>query len=201
MIYRLCLDRQVLGVVFTSFRKHRPLETIDTETHLVFCDLVTSVLNAKRLQERLQQHTVLIWMSMLEDSWRHSLVQKAGAIRNYVYVTRRGLDRLPPEHAPVTKMRGYLGEIDRLAADISDAPVRVPSSWESQPERIVLASLLEEVAQREAKSLGLQTGLVVLITTEVADLGGADIIGYRRWLIYAIEILLQNAEQAKHFWA
>jgi signal transduction histidine kinase len=93
-------------------------------------------------------------------------------------------------------MPEIINEVDRLAAEIAGAPPRVPQSLEMEPELFPLAPLLEEVAQREGKPSLLHAGPPLEIRTDVESLGGVQIQGYRRWLIYALEALLQNARNA-----
>jgi signal transduction histidine kinase len=87
-------------------------------------------------------------------------------------------------------------EIDRLAKEIASAPPRVPQSWEMEAEAVPLAPLLEEVARREGKRSLLRAGPPIEIMAEVEALGGVQVRGHRRRLIYALEALLQNARRA-----
>jgi GAF domain-containing protein len=201
VVYPLRLENEPLGLLFASYRYRKEPAADEIEAISLFADLAALVMHETRLQEelgrtqrRLERHTFLTWVSMLEDTWRHSLVQKAASIRNYVAVLQR---RFSSDATQVMKgMPEIINEVDRLAAEIAGAPPRVPQSLEMEPELFPLAPLLEEVAQREGKPSLLHAGPPLEIRTDVESLGGVQIQGYRRWLIYALEALLQNARNA-----
>ena len=119
---------------------------------------------------------------MLEDSLRHSLVSKGRpAFVTTLTLARTRLQKIEQD-AEVAWVLDYLAKIDRLAFEISDAPVRVPQSWEMEAEPIRLRGLLEEVIQRtcdsaEAGSIGKYRRDLVLDQVEAGSMG------YRRWLI------------------
>ncbi len=194
VVYRLRVEDDVFGLLFVNYRKTLAAKDIDIGTMRIWADLAASLIRSSRLQERIQSHTILVWMSMLEDSWRHALVQKGAAIRNYALVAQTHLDSIKASPPVRRSIESSLLEIDRLAQEIADAPVRVPQSWEVQSERIPIKPLLEESARRVSRSAELQQ----LERPAVADwalspLEGVEVVGYRRWLIYALEALLQNA--------
>jgi len=150
-----------------------------------------------RTRQRLEARTILTWVSMLEDTWRHSLVGKASSIRNYVETARRALEGDQTLLDPYDTIRQSAGQIDRLAKEIADAPVRVPQSWEMQQEVFPLAALVEEVAQRENLPFRLRGSEErIRVNTALEALGDAQVRGYRRWIINVLEILLQNAYRA-----
>ena len=200
--YRLMADNTDMGLLFANYRRVRHVSEDELRAIRVLGDIAAAVLKESKLQDqlnetekRLQRRTVLTWMSMLEDSWRHSLVSKAAGIRNYTYSARTRLQKIEQD-AEVAWVLDYLAKIDRLAFEISDAPVRVPQSWEMEAEPIRLRGLLEEVIQRtcdsaEAGSIGKYRRDLVL-----DQLKQVSILGYRRWLIYAMECLLYNALNA-----
>lgn len=203
IIYPLRIEDQSLGLLFASYRYHKEPASDEQEAIGLFADLAALVVHEARLREelgrtqrRLERRLFLDWVSMLEASWQHSLTQKAATILNYTAALQNRLDQCyqqPPAMAGVSET---IKEIDRLAREIASAPPRVPQSWEMEAELIPLAPLLEEVAQREGKRSLLRASPPMEIRTEVEALGGVQVRGYRRWLIYALEALLQNARNA-----
>jgi GAF domain-containing protein/ActR/RegA family two-component response regulator len=194
VIYRLRVDNDVFGLLFVNYRKTLAAKNIDIGTMRIWADLAASLIRSSRLQERIQSHTILVWMSMLEDSWRHALVQKGAAVRNYALVVQTHLDSIKAPPPIRRSIKSSLLEIDRLAQEIADAPVRVPQSWEVQSERIPIKPLLEESARRVSRSAELQQlERPALVDCALSPLEGVEVVGYRRWLIYALEALLQNA--------
>lgn len=202
-IYPLRVEERALGLLVAGYRQHRELSPSQQEALELLASLAALVLHEAQLREelgqsqkRLERRTFLTWVSMLENTWRHSLVQKASAIRNYAEVLQRQLDRCRASPSNWPGIGETVGEIDRLAKEIAAAPPRVPQSWEMEEEMIPLAPLLSEIALREAKTASLSAGEPFRIQTCVDALGGAQVWGYRRWLIYAIETLLENARHA-----
>jgi signal transduction histidine kinase len=63
-------------------------------------------------------------------------------------------------------------------------------------EYVPLAPLLMEVAERARKSSSLLYSNSSQIDADVDRLGGIQVRGYRRWLIYMLEAVLQNANHA-----
>jgi two-component system response regulator (stage 0 sporulation protein F) len=202
-VFPLHVEGEAVGLLFASYREPQVFSAAEKEAVSLFADLAALLLHQARLgdelgqtKQRLARRLILDWVSMIEASWRHSLVQKASAIRNYAAILRKRLEQkatLPPAMEGIPAV---VAEIDRLAAEIAAAPPRVPQSWEMEGEILPLASLLEEVAEREGKPSLLRAGPPVEIRTDVESLGGAQVRGYRRWLIYALEALLQNARSA-----
>lgn len=203
VIFPLRFEGEFLGLFFANFRRPKDFSIDEKETIELFADLATLVLYESHLgkelsetQKRLDRHLILVWVSMLETTWRHSIVQKAAAIRNYGAVLLKRLDLLSEAHPVFSDFPTAIENIDRLANDIANAPPRVPQSWEMEAESIPLASLLKELADREGKTASLQTMQSIKIISEVDALEHVMVSGYRRWLIYALEALLQNARNA-----
>jgi GAF domain-containing protein/CheY-like chemotaxis protein len=203
IIFPLRVDEEFLGLFFANYRKPRDFSSEEKETIGLFADLAALVLHESRLgaelsetQKRLDRHLILVWVSMLENTWRHSIVQKAAAIRNYAAVLIKQLDQLLEIHPAMRNVPATIDTIDKLANDIANAPPRVPQSWEMVAEPIPLGSLLKDVAEREGKTPSLQTGPLINIQTDVDALGNVQISGYRRWMIYALDALIQNARGA-----
>jgi GAF domain-containing protein/ActR/RegA family two-component response regulator len=205
IVYPLRVEIEPLGLLFANYRYHKEPTSDELEAIGLFADLAARVLHEARLREelgrtqkRLQRRLFLDWVSMIETTWRHSLVQKSAAIRNHTALLQRRLAQFatsPP--ATMECVQETVAEIDRLAEGIAAAPPRVPQSWEMEAELVPLAPLLEEVAQREeGKPSPLRAGPPIRIRVAVETLGGVQVRGYRRWLIYALEALLQNADSA-----
>jgi signal transduction histidine kinase len=190
-------------LLLAGFRRLREVEKDELETIALFADLAGMVIRELQLQEalgltqkRLERRLFLDWVSMLDNTWRHSLVSKAAAIRNHVAVLKWHLERSGPSLLSIQDVPTSLASIDDLAQEISDAPPRVPQSWELEEELIPLAPLLQEVAQREGRKSTLRLGEQAEIRIDIDELAGAQVRGYRRWIIHALEALLQNAYKA-----
>jgi signal transduction histidine kinase len=102
--------------------------------------------------------------------------------------------QLRPELTP--SVQEIIAEIDRLAADIANAPPRVPHDSEMKSEWVPIGPLLQEIAARERRSRRLRNETPHEIRVNIKDLGGAQVYGYRRWLIYIFECLFNNAYNA-----
>jgi signal transduction histidine kinase len=89
-----------------------------------------------------------------------------------------------------------LSKIDSQAKEIQNAPPRIPEKWELEQELIPLASLIEGVCEDAKTTAALRAGPKILIQREVGGLDGAQVWGYRRWLIYLMEALFQNARRS-----
>lgn len=202
IIFPLRAEGEFLGLFFANYRKLKNFSREDKEAIGLFADLAALVLHESRLgaelnetQKRLDRHLFLVWVSMLENTWRHSIVQKASAIRNYAAVLSKQLSQLATHPPQMHSVPMVIENIDKLANDIANAPPRVPQSWEMMADIIPLRALLREVASRESKPL-LQPDSSIEIQTYLEDLGNVQVSGYRRWLIYALEALFQNARNA-----
>jgi GAF domain-containing protein len=203
IVYPLRVEGESLGLLFASYRYHKEPTPDEEKAIGLFADLAALVLCETRLREelsqtqkRLERRLFLDWMSMIETTWRHSQIQTAAAIRNHTAILQRRLARRTTVPSAMNGLFETVSEIDRLAEKIAAAPPRVPQSWEMEAELFPLAPLLEEVAQRETKSFSLRAGPPMEIIAKVEALGGVQVRGYRRWLIYALEALLQNARNA-----
>ena len=91
-IFPLYVDEEPLGLLFANYRYPRQFTSGEVKQVGLFADLAALALylgqlrgRLDRSQERLGRHTFLIWVSMLQDTYLHSLVQAASAIRNHVY--------------------------------------------------------------------------------------------------------------------
>jgi signal transduction histidine kinase len=147
-------------------------------------------------QKRLQRRLFLDWVTMIDNTWRHALVGRAAAIRNHVASLWRYLGRTAPALLSEEGIPETLSDIDDLAREIAKAPPQVPQSWELEEELIPLGPLVQEVAQREGRKSTLRLGEQVEIEVDMEGLAGAQVRGYRRWIIHALEGLLQNAYKA-----
>jgi GAF domain-containing protein len=199
----LRVEGMPLGLLFAGYRSHQEIDADELETIALFADLAGMVIREIRLQDalghtqkRLQRRLFLDWVTMIDNTWRHSLVGKASAIRLQLASMKRHLRRAAPHVLSAEGIPQTLKDIDNLAKEISKAPPRVPQSWELEEEPIPLAPLVQEVAQREGRKSTMRLGEGIDIEVDVSDLGGVQVRGYRRWLVYALEGLLQNAYKA-----
>lgn len=203
VIYPLRVEGEPLGLFVALYGCAQAILPESLETVGLLGDLAGLVIHEIRLvealghtQKRLKRREFLDWVAMLENTWRHSLVGKAAAIQNHVGILEKRLERSTNLAEAMEGVPTSVREIGRLAREIASAPPRVPQSWEMEEELLPLASLLEEVAQREGQPLESRAFLPIETKVEVQGLGGVQVSGYRRWLIYAIEALLQNAGNA-----
>jgi signal transduction histidine kinase len=198
VICPLLVEGALLGLLFAGYRCRKEITPDQVGAIGLFADLAGLVIHELRLQKtlrqtqkRLDRRLFLDWVTMVENTWRHSLVSRAAAIRNYAAVAQTRLER-----SGGGSLVGAISHIDRLASEIASAPPRVPQSWELEEELIPLSPLLQEIAQRESKHLVARGTRRSEIETDVHKLEDAQVRGYRRWLIYAFESLIQNAQNA-----
>ena len=196
----LRVEGESLGLLFGNYRKliapsKDSLEALklfaDVAAHALHRARLNTLLNEKQMREE-RQH-LLVWVSMVEDMWQHTLVQKASAIRNHAFTLVKRLERHPRLPDSMSSVPEILKEMEHLAEDIANAPPRVPRAEEMMKELVPIGPLLQEVADRETSSMRLRGNLQHQIEVDVRRLGGVQINGYRRWLIYIIESLFQNA--------
>ena len=204
VVFPLRFENQDLGLLFANYRYRKNPAQDEITALRMFADFTSIVLHEARLrgelvttQNRLVRRRFLTSVSMLEDTWRHSLVQKATAILNYAAILRKQFTRIPSMSGAEALM-AHLLEIDRLAREIAAAPPRVPHTWEQDPEFIPLAPLIDEIAQREGRHSYLERDSLapIEIHSRLTELSGVQVKGYRRWLIFVVEALLQNARHA-----
>ena len=190
---------EALGLFFASYRELHSLSSEETEAIRLFARVAAVVLQDMEIgtelgevRQKLNRRLFLMWVSMVEATWRHSIVQKASSILNYSLILQKQFAVLP-DTAVID--RSALTEIDRLSKEIASAPPRVPQSWEMDPELIPLAPLLREVGEREVHTRARGRGTQYLHSLELKldELGGVQVKGYRRWLIYLLELLIQNS--------
>lgn len=195
----LQVEDEALGLFFASYRELHSMSSDEKEAVGLFADLAALVLRdlqrgteLSEVRQKLNRRLFLMWVSMVEATWRHSIVQKASAIRNYSLILEKQFDTLP-DLSVID--RSALTEIDRLSREIAAAPPRVPQSWEMDPELIPLAPLLQEVGEREVQTRvrGKGTKSLHNLDLKIDELGGLQVKGYRRWLIYLLELLIQNS--------
>ena len=201
VIYPLRCSGEPVGLLFENYKEMREVDDGHVNAVLPFADLAAVVISEARLRDsleatrkRLERRMFLTWVSMIEASWRHGVVTKASAVRNHVALVQRRLQECSASVSVHDEIKTAVDAIDTLANAIASAPPRVPQSWEMEPEVFPLGPLLVEMAQRES---GPPAGDVrVQIVADVQDLGDVQISGYRRWIIYALELLLENARNA-----
>lgn len=199
----LRIEGENQGLFFANYRKLKQFAADEIESITQIADFAALVLHINTLgtklaesKQKLDKNLFLVWVSMMEDTWRHSIIQKSSSIQNYVGSVNQIIGNKKLQVEKWMDIPSLIKEINRLAIEINNAPPRVPSSWEMEAEPVPLASLLQEVAERESKPLAMTTGLIVTIETNVEALEGVQVLGYRRWLIYCLETLIQNARGA-----
>jgi signal transduction histidine kinase len=175
----------------------------DLESMGLFADVAAHVIHRANLDARVieaqlkeDRRRLLVWVSMVEDMWQHNLVLKASSIRLNLKILQKRLDVYRSLPAALHTFPEVIAAIDQLAADIANAPPRVPHDSEMKRELVPLRPLLQEIAHRERHSQRLKGTLIHQIEVNVKALGGVQVRGYRRWLIYLIESVLQNAYNA-----
>ncbi|HLO13653.1 MAG TPA: GAF domain-containing protein [Anaerolineales bacterium] len=196
----LRLDDTPLGLLFASYRELKSLSSEEREAVDLFAHLAALVLREMQMgtelsevRQKLNRRLFLTWVSMVEGTWRHSIVQQATSIWNYSLLLQRQINMLPNAADIEKLMLPSFKEIDRLSKEIAAAPPRVPQSWEMAPEFIPIAALLREVGERELHHGALETTPLHSLKLDVEQLGAVQIKGYRRWLIYLLEVLIQNS--------
>jgi GAF domain-containing protein len=199
----LRVEGESLGLLFGNYRTHTEPSPNALEAFSLFADVAAHVLHQANLESKFnesqlkeERRRLLVWVSMVEDMWQHTLVQKASAIRNHAFTLLKRLERHPQLPESMASVREIITEMDRLASDIASAPPRVPHDSEMNIELVPIGSLLQEIAERELRSMRLQGNDLYRIEVDVKALRGAQVHGYRRWLIYTFESLFQNAYAA-----
>jgi GAF domain-containing protein len=199
----LRVDGESLGLLFANFRHPMKPSAEELKTYVLFADVAAHVLHRARLQslfnesqQKEERNRLLVWVSLVHDMWQHTLVQKAAAIRNYAQTLLKWMNTYPrlPEVAP--NFRHWLQEIDGLAEDIANAPPRVPHDREMKKEAIPIGPFLKEIAERERRRLQLEGETRHHIDVHLKNLGGIQVYGYLRWLIYIFESLFMNSRAA-----
>lgn len=191
------------GLFFANYRRAKALSDDEVKAITLIADFAALALHINTLgtaladtRKRIDKHMFLVWVSMIEDTWRHSIIQKSSAIRNHAGSLKQIAGNKKLQVQQWDRVHASIQAIDRLADEINSAPPRVPSSWEMQAEPVPLAALLQEVAERESKPLSGTTGHLVTVEARTEGLEDAQVLGHRRWLIYCLEILIQNARAA-----
>jgi GAF domain-containing protein len=199
----LWAEGESLGLIFANYRKPTRPTPEELKTFGLIADVAAHVLYKARLasmfnesQQKEERRKLLVWVSMVEDMWQHTLVLKASSIRNHAYTLLRRLEHHPRLPAAMDSVPDILSEMERLAGDIASAPPRVPLESEMKKELIPIGPLLLEFAERERRSNRLRGGAQHDIEVQLKKLGGAQVYGYRRWLIYIFESVFQNAYTA-----
>lgn len=203
VICPLRVDGESLGLLFANFRHPMRPSAEELKTYVLFADVAAHVLHRARLQslfnesqQKEERNRLLVWVSLVHDMWQHTLVQKAAAIRNYAQALLKSLDMSSPSPEAISHFREWFQEIDGLAADIANAPPRVPHDREMKKEAIPIGPFLKEIAERERRRLRLDNETHHRVEVHLKKMGGVQINGYRRWLIYIFESLFLNSRAA-----
>lgn len=203
VVFPLRMKDNPLGLLFANSRTQPviPQQLIDSLS--LFADFAALALDDSSLQSELSDRNTtlkrsmfLIWVSMIEDTWRHDLVQRAATILNLGASLERLMESSFPLPRVMGPVQGMIEKINKAAHDIANAPPRVPDSWETEPDLIPIASLIKEVSRRELTPSQEGSLPPVQVEFQLDDLGGISVRGYRRWLIYALEALLTNSCKA-----
>ena len=196
-------EGELFGLLFGNYRTLTEPPPEELESFGLFADVAAHVLHRAKLESRFnesqlkeERRRLLVWVSMVEDMWQHTLVQKASIIRNHAYTLLRQLDLHPHLRELMDSMPDIITEMGRLAADIANAPPRIPHDSEMKSELVPIGPLLQEFSERERRSMRLRGDIPQRIEVNVKELGGVQVYGYRRWLIYIFESLFQNAYAA-----
>ena len=203
VVYPLWSKGESRGLLFGNYRHLTVPSQQALEAFALFADVAAHVVHQATLnslldeqQRRDNRRRLLVLVSMVHDMWQHTLVQKASAIRNYVFTLSRQLEMQVPLPEPLASVPDILTDIDHMATDISNAPPRMPTESEMRSDLVPIGSLLQGLAERELRSIRLRGATPQQIDVDVRALGGVQVRGQRRWLIYAFESLLQNCYTA-----
>jgi GAF domain-containing protein len=196
-------EGESLGLLFGNYRQFTDPSQQDLKAFGLFADVAAHVLHRANLESKYneiqlkeERHRLLVWISLVHDMWQHTLVQKASTIRNHTFTLLKRIERHPHLPTDMTAVSDIITEIDRLAGDIANAPPRVPHPSEMKNELVPIGPLLQDIAEREKSSLRLRGVTSYRVDVDVNDLGGLQVSGYRRLLIYTFESLFQNAYAA-----
>jgi GAF domain-containing protein len=203
VVYPLWAEGESLGLIFANYRQPKKPTLEELKTLGLIADVTGLVLHRAQLksevneiQQKEERRRLLVWVSMVEDMWQHTLVLKASSIRNNAYALLRRLQHHPRLPAAMESVPDILADMYQQAGDIANAPPRVPLESEMTKELIPIGALLMEFAERERTSNRLRGDTIHNIDVELKKLGGVQVYGYRRWLIYAFESIFQNAYKA-----
>jgi len=203
VIYPLYIEAEPVGLLFSSFRHRKEPTPDELQTIGLFANIAALVLHGAKMrdqmgemQRHLERNVVLSTVSMIENTWRHSMVNRAASIRNWTQNLQIRLERCDQQPSQMEGVADVISAIDKQAKEIQSAPPRIPEKWELEQEFIPLAPLIAEVCEDARTTAELRAGPRILVQHDVSGLGGAQVWGYRRWLIYLIEALLQNARKA-----
>lgn len=204
VVFPLRAEGELLGLFFGNYRTPTLPPKEDLEPMGLLADVAAYLIHRANLDARVNEaqlkedrRRLLVWVSMVEDMWQHNLVLKASSIRNYAKALQKRIGEPRSMPGGLKKALAVIAGIDQLAADIANAPPRVPHDSEMKNKELIpLGPLLQEIAHRERHGLSLTEESLYKIELNVKALGGVQVLGYRRWLIYLIESLLQNAYHA-----
>ncbi|HUG34596.1 MAG TPA: GAF domain-containing protein [Anaerolineales bacterium] len=203
VVCALRVEGESLGLLFGNYRKPTKPTKEHVEAIILFADVAAHAIHRANLetkyndsQQKEERRRLLVWVSMVEDMWQHNLVQKASAIRNHAQTLLTRMNRHPHLPQAMDSVSETITDMDRLASDIVNAPPRVPHDSEMKSELVPIGSLLQEIVDRERQSMRLRGETLHRFEVNVKALGGIQVRGYRRWLIYMFESLLLNAYAA-----
>jgi signal transduction histidine kinase len=192
------VNHKPLGLFFANYRHSRDFS--DLETLRLFADLAARVIHEARLQsalnaDRQRLDRRLIWdqVSAIATASRHEEVTYASAIRNYTATLERFLDRANISEELRDNCICQIAQIERLAVEISEGPIPVPTSLE--PELVPLAPTIERIAGRRTWTIAKDRGREIRVTIDLVELQSVHVLGYPSLLNTAIEQLMRNARR------
>jgi GAF domain-containing protein len=202
-IFPLHVEQEPLGLLFANYRHPKKLTAEELDAISIFADMAALVIRESRLRnelvqirERLDMRVILTRMSIMEDAWRHSVTTKAATIRIQAMLLKKGIERSSmPKQAVDIALRPLVA-IDALAAEIARTQPRLPQSWELEPELVPLATLLEDTYKRQSSAIEQEFGGRIEVRADFEGLDGLQVRASRRWLIFALESVFDNAKKA-----
>lgn len=136
IIFPLLEEDECIGLFLANYRHSRVPSDDEIYMTRMLANLIALTLHSRQLsaklndmQKKVDRRLLFVWMNMLELTWRHSLIQKTSAIRNYIAVIDRLLKQTFENSSSREQISTIVGEIDRLANDINNLPPRVPGSF------------------------------------------------------------------------
>jgi GAF domain-containing protein len=202
IVFPLRVEEKFLGLFFANYREASPLSSDATEAIGLFANLAALVLHESQLgatltetEQRLTRRVFLDKVSLIEAAWRHTLIQKASAIRNHVFFLQKYIKRHAGQFPGESPVHTAVADIDRIAAKILDAPPRVPQSFEAE-EYVLLVPVLNEVVEQIGDQTTLNSDSSIEIVVDIDALNGIQVVGHAGRLSYALEALLQNSYKA-----
>ncbi len=140
----------------------------------------------KKAQQRLAARTAVAWMGMVGSTWSHAVTGRAATIAENVTLAQEWLRQgRPPAASEV------LDRIEHEARAIRETLLTEKLSSEERAESVAVNALL-----RERLPTLVQARPDVRVRWQLDLDDGATVRGTRRWLIAALDVVVQNALEA-----